>query len=131
MNVLDKDLLFAMADAVGGHGILFLTPSRLATDGIVRRALHLVEINTDKAMASALTVGTSPWHICTPKGGWVFFFPADEIDPSEDVQNPNFVYAAKGDAYHALPYVQWRAQAKATPRAVPHRNVWEHLLDDD
>ena len=137
MNVPDKDLMFAMADVLDGRKVLILTPNRLSTDAIVQRAMSLVGATLVKSGTSRETVdamftqGTSPWHICTPKGGWAFFFPVDEIDPSEDVQNPNVVYYPTPEGYRVQCYKEWQAQSRAVPRPGPPKNVWEHLLDDE
>lgn len=133
MRVPDRALKLAMADAVEGQKVLFLTPSRLSTNGIVTHALDLAILILGAEAKKLFCEATSPWHIRVKNAGWLFFFPSDEINPSEDVgeENPDRVYFPKsGISYKRMPYKEWRAQG-STPKRTGPRSVWERLLDDE
>lgn len=118
-----------MADAIERRKVLFLTPSRLVTNGIVERAKTLVAAILGQEVMAYFADGTSPWHVRVKEAGWVFFFPQDEISPTEDVGNPDRVYLPKtATSYMWIPYAEWRHQS-AKPKGP--RSMWERLRDDD
>lgn len=131
-------LLTAMTDALGGKGVLFLTPDRTSTEEIVGRALRVA---TDQILLKLPGVtleeaerlfkyGTSPWHILVSDGGWAFFFPVNELQPDEDVNNPDYVYCPDGDqAYVRVDYPEWKRKQQPSRAQVP-RTAWDRLNDD-
>lgn len=129
-----------MQDVLDDKGVLFLTPDRKSTDEIVSRAVGAAatqiaaHLKVPREEAAALfKQASSPWHIeVRDARGWVFFFPASELEPGEDVNNPDIVYHPEGDAYTRRTYLAWKnLRHQRGPSGNRPRTVWDLVRDEE
>jgi hypothetical protein len=121
----------ALSHVFFGKKVLFLTSDRNSTD-IAANQAHLIVLDTlDRAHLpeNRVVLGSSPWHIHLEGAGWIFFFPRNELDPSEDVQNPDLVFQPDRDI-QSMPYLEWK-RAELAPPPMQSRDAWSRLMDDD
>ncbi len=161
MPKLDKRLLLEVAETlINGETCLFLSPNFGVNDRI---SDHFRKAFLEKVMAvrgcSELTArkllrpeGRNPSFIQPERGpGWIFFHPNEDIQATEEIGSPAFVYwPTEGLDYQKIPYSLWiRERAKSTWRPVHlkghllweddpspskvkvSRDAWTHLLEDD
>jgi hypothetical protein len=90
--------------------------------------------------------GSNPSFVQLTNGGWVFFYPANDLTADEDIGGPEHVYwPSEGGNYEKVTYNFWRnerrkgciyrpvttAEAKAPPKKKGPRTAWDRLLEDD
>lgn len=127
----DEVLTDAMANAAESKRVLFLTPSWKATPPIVKQALEasvsaLVKSGKDRSFAEQFfRIRHCPWQITVGGNGWVFFFPLTDLDPSEDVGNPDLVYFPDEDGtYFSMDYRSW-----VTQKTRENSSMWSSVLE--
>jgi hypothetical protein len=89
-------------------------------------------------------LGNNLSFIQITNGGWVFVWPADDMDANEEIGQPQFVYwPSEGGAYEKVTYDLWklnrlagtiyRPMTVATPKKkTPGRpTAWDRLLSED
>ena len=89
--------------------------------------------------------GSNPSFVQLTSGGWVFFYPANDLTADEDIGGPEFVYwPSEGGNYEKVSYDFWRrerrtgciyrpvttAEAKPPKKKGP-RTAWDRVLEDD
>lgn len=90
--------------------------------------------------------GSNPSFVQLMNGGWVFFYPANDLTADEDIGGPEFVYwPSEGGNYEKVTYSFWQnerrkgciyrpvttAEAKTPPKKKGPRTAWDRLLEDD
>jgi hypothetical protein len=151
---LNRDLFLEVADAALAKGrILFLCQELTQADRLAdrfRKALMDRAIEEGMGEVSARTrlfrpAGSNPSFVQLLNGGWVFFYPAKDLGPDEDVGHAQFVYwPSEGGNYEKVGFDFWRkerrkgciyrplttAEEKAPKKKGP-RTAWDRLLEDD
>lgn len=121
----------ALAQVFFGKKVLFLTSNRNNTDILAEQA-RLLTLDTLAQIGMSeerMVLNSSSWHIQLQGAGWIFFFPSNELNASEDVQNPDLVFCPDKGIYE-MPYLEWK-RAELAPPPIPSRDVWSRLVDDD
>jgi hypothetical protein len=153
---LTRELLVEVAQAALNRArILFLCQSLDQADRLAdrfRKALIDEAVESGMGDVNARTklfrpAGANPSFVQLVAGGWVFFYPAsdlnadDEIGPAQDVWWPS-----EGGNYERVAYDVWKRERRkgnvyrpvATAEAPPPKRkkgerptAWERLLEDD
>lgn len=146
---LDEVLIDAMADAVEKGRVLFLIDGKDEIGAIARRTRRLAEDKVRDRLGAdganrLFQPSTNDWLLKTVTGGWLFFYPLEEIRPDDEVNDPAWVFwpTEKGE-YKRIPYSEWQTLCRSgqrwcptgkratAPKKTGPKTAWDRLMDDD
>ena len=143
----DKILIDAVLDGLKA-GVVFLVDSENDTKDVAllaKKTEHLasgalIQQLGEIAARKFFVKSENPWILRTSFGGWVFFYPIEEIAPDmswEGLGQPSIVYWPDANgSYASVPWALWATQRivgnvwrPTAPPADHPRNIWERLRD--
>jgi hypothetical protein len=152
---LNKELLVEVANAAMNRGrIVFLCQDLPQADRLAdrfRKALVDEAIEGGMGDVKARTKlfrppGANASFVQLTNGGWVFFYPANDLSADENIGSPEHMYwPSEGGNYERVTYEFWQkerrkgciyrpvttAEAKVPPKKKGPRTAWDRLLEDD
>jgi len=155
MARLNRELLREVAQAaIEKHRIVFLCQDINQADRLAdrfRKALVDEAIEQGMGEVPARTklyrpAGANPSFVQMVNGGWVFFYPAKDLNANDDIGHAESVYwPSEGGNYEKVSYEFWRRErrkgsvfrAVTTAEEAPKKKkpgrptAWDRLLEDD
>ncbi len=152
---LTRELLIEVAQAaIDKRRIIFLCQDLQQADRLAdrfRKALIDEAVSQGVAEISARTrlfrpAGNNPSFVQMLNGGWVFFYPANDLSAEDDIGHAEIVYwPSEGGNYEKVAFDLWRRERRkgciyrpvTTAEAPPKRKkgerptAWDRLLEDD
>jgi hypothetical protein len=152
---LTRELLSEVAQqAIGKARIVFLCQDLAQADRLAdrfRKALIDEAIEQGVAEITARTkifrpAGSNPSFVQLLNGGWVFFYPASDLNPEDDIGHAQTVYwPSEGGNFEKVTYDFWKKERRkgcmyrpvTTAETAPKKKkvgrptAWDRLLEDD